>query len=136
MDEENEPLIIDIGSGNLKAGFASDDQPKHWIPMVIGKPISKGALVGMDQKDCYIGNEVAAKKNVLAIEHPVKEGLIKDMDGICEILNHLYNNDLRRTPEDHKLLITEPPNNDNKIREELVKRLFEEYKVPKLYLGN
>lgn len=58
------------------------------------------------------------------------------MDGICEILNHLYNNDLRKTPEDHKLLITEPPNNDSKIREELVKRLFEEYKVPKLYLGN
>lgn len=48
MDEENEPIIIDIGSGHLKAGFASDDAPKNLIPMVLGKPKSKGALVGMD----------------------------------------------------------------------------------------
>ena len=123
MDDENEPLIIDIGSGTLKSGFASDDNPKHWIPMVIGKPISKGALVGMDQKDCYIGNEVASKKSLLSITHPVKQGIIQDMDGIGEILTHLYSNDLRVSSEDHKLLITEPPNNDNKVREELTMRL-------------
>jgi actin, other eukaryote len=25
MDEEAEPIILDIGSGHLKAGFANDD---------------------------------------------------------------------------------------------------------------
>ena len=48
MDEENDPIIIDIGSGHLKAGFASDDGPKNMIPMIVGKPVNKGALVGMD----------------------------------------------------------------------------------------
>ena len=33
MDEESEPIII--GSGTLKAGFASDDAPKCIIPMII-----------------------------------------------------------------------------------------------------
>ena len=28
MEEEAEPIVIDIGSGTLKAGFASDDAPK------------------------------------------------------------------------------------------------------------
>ena len=48
MDEEHEPLVIDIGTGALKAGFASEHAPKHLIPMVIGEPKSAGILVGMD----------------------------------------------------------------------------------------
>jgi actin len=62
MDEENDPIIIDIGSGHLKAGFASDDAPKNLIPMVLGKPKSKGALVGMEKKEWYIGQEALSKK--------------------------------------------------------------------------
>jgi actin-related protein len=34
------------------------------------------------------------------------------------------NNELRVSPEEHKILITEPPNNDKKIREELVDLMF------------
>jgi actin len=48
MDDDSDPIIIDIGTGTLKAGFATDDAPKHLVPMVIGKPKSKGVLVGMD----------------------------------------------------------------------------------------
>lgn len=118
--DENEPLIIDIGSGTVKAGMAGDDAPKHYIPMVIGKPISKGALVGMDIKDCYVGAEVASKKSVLKVEYPVKAGLIEDMDGLKEIFDHLFNNEMKCGIEEIKTLVTEPPNNDPKVREELV----------------
>jgi len=62
MEEENDPIIIDIGSGQLKAGFASDDAPKSLIQMVMGKPKTKGALVGMDQKEWYIGEDAISKK--------------------------------------------------------------------------
>jgi actin-related protein len=48
MEEESEPIVIDIGSGTLKAGFASDDAPKCIIPMIIGRPRDPGILVGMD----------------------------------------------------------------------------------------
>ena len=71
MDEESEPIIIDIGSGTLKAGFASDDAPKCIVPMIIGKPKAPGILVGMDQKDCYVGQEAKAKKNLLIVEEQV-----------------------------------------------------------------
>ena len=71
MEEESEPICIDLGSGTLKAGFASDDVPKCIIPMVIGTPKDPGVLVGMDLKDCYVGFEARAKKNLLIIEEPV-----------------------------------------------------------------
>ena len=57
MDDDNEALVIDIGTGHLKAGFCNEDAPKHMIPMVLGKPKGIGLLVGMDQKEWYIGAE-------------------------------------------------------------------------------
>ena len=46
--DDSEPVIIDIGSGQLKAGMANDDAPKCNIPMIVGKPKYEGIMVGMD----------------------------------------------------------------------------------------
>ena len=136
MEEESEPIVIDMGSGTLKAGFASDDAPKCIIPMIIGKPRDPGILVGMDQKDCYVGYEAKAKKNLLIIEEPIMGGIVQNIDHIKKIFDHLMNNELRVSPEEHKIMLTEPPNNPKKNREELVELMFTEFKCPKLYLGN
>ena len=120
MEEEAEPIIIDIGSGTLKAGFASDDAPKVIMPMIIGKPKSPGILVGMDQKDYYVGHEARAKKNLLNMEEPVQAGVITNFESIKNIFEHLFNNELRVSPEEHKIMITEPPKNPKKNREEIV----------------
>lgn len=120
MEGENDPIIIDIGSGHLKAGFASDDAPRNLIPMLLGKPRSKGALVGMDQKEWYIGQEVVAKKQFLNVEYPVVAGRIQDIDKMKQIFLHLMNDVMQCTLEEHKVIVTEPPNNDPKIREQLI----------------
>ena len=48
MDDDHEALVIDIGTGHLKAGFCHDDAPKHMVPMVLGQARNKSVLVGMD----------------------------------------------------------------------------------------
>ena len=48
MDDDSEPIIMDIGTAALKAGFANDDAPKCYVPMIAGKPISRSKMVGMD----------------------------------------------------------------------------------------
>jgi actin-related protein len=63
-------------------------------------------------------------------------GVIRNIDSIKKILAHLMNNELRVAPEDHKILLTEPPNNPKKNREELIDLMFQEFRCPKLYLGN
>jgi actin-related protein len=50
--------------------------------MIIGKPKAPGLLVGMDQKDCYVGHEAKAKKNLLITEEPVQRGIIVNIDSI------------------------------------------------------
>lgn len=56
MEEGNVPIIVDNGSGFVKAGMAEDDAPRCCIPTVIGKPKQPGMMVGMDQKDSYFGH--------------------------------------------------------------------------------
>ena len=82
LEDENEALVIDIGTGHLKAGFCFEDAPKHMIPMVLGQPKNAGVLVGMDQKDWYIGEEAQEKAQHLILRHPVEKGRIKDSDAI------------------------------------------------------
>ena len=71
LDEDSEPVIMDIGSGHLKAGFAGDDAPKCYVPMIVGKPTDPSAMVGMEYKDYYFGNEAISKREKLEITLPV-----------------------------------------------------------------
>lgn len=58
------------------------------------------------------------------------------MDKMEQMLTHLMNDVMQCTLEDHKVIVTESPNNDPKIREQLLDLMFNEFKVPKLYIGN
>lgn len=127
MEDEHEPLIIDIGTGALKAGFASEHAPKHLIPMVIGKPKSPGILVGMDQKDFYIGKEAIEKKKYLNMTYPVSKGRLIDKDAVDNdlknIIEHLMTQEMLISGEEYKCLITEPPKNSSVIREAVVEMM-------------
>ena len=46
-----------------------------------------------------------------------------NIESIRQIFEHLMNNELRVSPEEHKFLITEPPNNPKKNREEIVEMM-------------
>ena len=56
-EEEIAAIVCDNGSGMVKAGFAGDDAPRSVFPSIVGRPRMQGIMVGMDQKDSYIGDE-------------------------------------------------------------------------------
>ena len=127
MDDEPETIIMDIGSGAIKAGFAKNDQPKCYVPMIVGKPKEDVVMVGMDQKDFYFGEEASSKRSMLDITYPVQKGIIPDGDDdhhlnmLGKIFEHqIFNHELGVQPSEHKIMLTEPPNNPKDIREKLV----------------
>lgn len=61
-------MIVDTGSGMIKAGFAGDDAPFSIFPNQIGKPKAKAVMEGGSQKEIFVGNEINNLKGVLALE--------------------------------------------------------------------
>ena len=87
LDEDSEPVIMDIGTANLKAGFAGDDAPKCYVPMIVGKPKSVNAMVGLEYKEHYFGLDAISKMDRLIMSEPVQKGLVTDLDLLEKILS-------------------------------------------------
>ena len=52
-----------------------------------------------------------------------------------KIWHHCYYNELRATPEDHAVMLTEAPRNPKKNRERMITIMFESFNVPQFYVS-
>uniref|UniRef100_A0A8C0D6Z7 Actin-like protein 3 n=1 Tax=Balaenoptera musculus TaxID=9771 RepID=A0A8C0D6Z7_BALMU len=119
------------GTGYTQLGYAGNREPQAIISSCIaikestevGDQAQRRVMKGVDDLDFFIGDE-AIEQPTYATKQPIRHGIVEDWD-LME----------RAEPEDHYLLLTEPPLNTPENREYTAEITFESFSVPGQYIA-
>eukprot|EP01041_Mallomonas_annulata_P004413 gene4413-8785_t len=132
----NQPVVIDNGTGVLKAGFAGADKPRVVFRSYVGRTkhlrmMPGGALEG---SDTFIGSKADEHRGALRLSYPMEHGVVKNWSDMERIWSHVYSRDnLNVASEEHAVLLTEAPLNPHANREKAAEIFFEGFNVPAIY---
>eukprot|EP00929_Paragymnodinium_shiwhaense_P004097 TRINITY_DN10482_c0_g1_i1.p1 TRINITY_DN10482_c0_g1~~TRINITY_DN10482_c0_g1_i1.p1 ORF type:complete len:378 (+),score=75.53 TRINITY_DN10482_c0_g1_i1:217-1350(+) len=128
-------LVVDVGSGNCKAGFAGEDAPQCCFPSIVGRPRTANVMHGSENEEVYVGQEAQAKRGILKVTYPVEYGVVQDWDDMERIWQHTFFNELRVSPQEHPVMLTEAAMNPKANRERMTQIMFESFHCPALYVS-
>ena len=100
-------IVIDNGSGVIKAGFSGEPLPHVKLPSIVG--YTRAGAVGMTSGSEYVGDEAEKMQSQLDIYNPIESGVIKDWDQMSKIWEYCFSEELRVDSSEHSILISEAP---------------------------
>jgi centractin len=132
----NQPVVIDNGSGAIKAGFAGDQVPKCIFPNLVGRPKHVRVMAGGLEGDTFIGRKAEEHRGLLTLKYPMEHGIVTDWNEMEKIWHYIYSKEQLQTfPEEHPILLTEAPLNPRRNRERAAEIFFETFNVPALFIS-
>ena len=102
QEEANQPVVIDNGSGLIKAGFAGADRPQSCFTSAVGRVkhqhanairVFGGKLEGAEY---FVGERVQEHRGVLKIDYPLEHGIVKNWEDMEKVWAHVYSKECLR----------------------------------------
>ncbi|XP_057208280.1 uncharacterized protein si:ch211-241j12.3 isoform X2 [Triplophysa rosa] len=128
------PIVLDTGSGLMKAGFADQDLPTIVFPTVIGHPKYEEVMSGGVDRDVYVGHDARHMRGVLTLKHPIRNGIVRNWDEMEMIWHHAFQQ-LSVDPRDHPVMLTEAAMNPLENRQRMIELMFETFNVPLTFVA-
>jgi len=128
-------VVIDNGSGNMKAGFSGADAPCVVMPQIVGVPKQEAVMQGLNMKDVLVGHEAQNKRGILKLKHPVENGIVNDFEGLEHLVRHTLYHEMRVDPTEINALVTEAPLNPKSNRERMGQLFLETLNTRGFYIS-
>ncbi|KRW98516.1 hypothetical protein PPERSA_00113 [Pseudocohnilembus persalinus] len=153
------PIVIDNGSGTMKAGlagkilifkklykfkgkkliniifiFIGEDTPKLVFNTLVGRPKYTPVLPNVKQQQYHIGNFKEENRGLLKLNYPMQHGIVKDWNDMDLIWQHIFS-ELKVNPNEYPIFLTEPALNPLAEKAKMAQHFFESYSTPALFIG-
>lgn len=96
----NVPVVLDNGSGTIRAGFAGEDAPKCYFPSYVGRPKHPRVLAGALEGDTFVGPRAQELRGLLKIRYPLEHGVVTDWEDMERIWQYVYHEELKTSSEE------------------------------------
>ncbi len=124
--DQKEYLVIDHGTGFIKAGFSGEDLPRLIIPTVVGThtvPVDPSQVTagppGSEPNQPKIvyayGNHAFANRSTHELKFPIQRGIIEDPDNMIYLWKHIFD-ELNLDPKNVNVLLTDSPMNSKESK--------------------
>ena len=130
--------MLDGGTGFLKVGYAAQNFPEHQFPSIVGRPIlrtEEKTDSDLVIKDIMCGDDAAAARNMLQISYPMENGIVKKWEDMQHLWDYTFHEKLKVDTQGRKILLTEPPMNPLKNREQMCEVMFDRYGFNGVYVA-
>ncbi|KAJ2895319.1 Actin-related protein 2 [Zalerion maritima] len=135
-------LVLDGGTGFLKVGYAAQNFPEFQYPSIIGRPIlrtEESNTYGQENqigiKNLMCGDEAAEARTSLQISYPMENGIVKKWDDMQHLWDYTFFEKMQIDPRGRKILLTEPPMNPLRNREQMCEVMFDRYGFGGVYVA-
>jgi len=145
FDQGEEFIVVDMGSGLLKAGFSGEDLPRVVIPTVVGE---RTIEVDQNAQNQLAGNETKAKKSYKfgneaflmqekdSLHEPIERGVIVDINSMEHMLRYVFETQMNLDTKNINVLMTDAPYNSKQLKQDIAELMFETFKVNSFALMN
>ena len=129
-------IIIDNGSGSIKAGYSDKKIPSVVEQTLLGniRRLKGGCVIGPGVFTTYFGKDANYRRAILNIEKPIQKGVITNWNQIEKFWDFIMRSKLNADVENSFVMLTETPNNSHSNRVDMCQKMFECFNVKGVYI--